>query len=133
MIVDALQNKSTEFDSLSSDSSCPEIATAIENSNLRDKFDQGIVTQISNNVNVKVTLGYKPNVIYAFSEPLILGSSNANIKWIYDVNTNSSKFLGYAGWRTINIADTSSEVGSTNQQLFITDDGFELSYQWFEG
>ncbi|MEE1255646.1 MAG: hypothetical protein UHN47_03925 [Lachnospiraceae bacterium] len=34
MIVKALQNKSTEFDSLSSDSSCPEIATAIENSNL---------------------------------------------------------------------------------------------------
>lgn len=34
MVVDALQNKSTEFDSLNSDSSCPEIATAIENSNI---------------------------------------------------------------------------------------------------
>lgn len=37
MIVNALQNKSTEFDSLNSDSSCPEIATAIENSNLEGK------------------------------------------------------------------------------------------------
>ena len=38
MIVNALQNKSTEFDSLSSDSSCPEIATAIENSNLNRDY-----------------------------------------------------------------------------------------------
>ena len=75
MIVNALQDKSEEFDNFDINASCPEIAAAIKDSSLESGFVFGVA-----DIGAVITLPFTPSYIMIWNPKY---ESNARIE-IYD-------------------------------------------------